>query len=123
MRSRLAHTFLALLILVQSVSALAVISSVSDLSAPVFMNMDMSEQAVPALCHEGAAPSTTENPHNCCETMDAASCRLHCSSVATAITLLMAVESVVTHEHYGANSDYAAPRHAPAGLYRPPRIS
>jgi hypothetical protein len=124
---RVVHILFAFLILIQSVSALAVMPSMyeghAESDAMSSMAMDASRQGSQVLCHDEIASPDTATPEKCCEMMDGASCNLNCSSVVSATACMLSLDSTDIHERYATQLKHAAPHHASAGLYRPPRIS
>ena len=117
MGARLGHIVLAMLILINTVSALAVVSV-----QPVDTGSQAPSHAMMSDCHD-EAPSLPIAPNSpCCETMDDASCLLSCSTAVTALSLEVASFSTITHETFVLEGGHVNPRSAASELFRPPRI-
>ncbi len=122
MRSRMIHILLAIVVLTQSVAALAVAPAVSEMLAMPESISSVLVAVSESACHEKVAVAEAP-PLKCCETMNDANCILSCTSVISAITLPLSLDMPDNHVLYPIESGYAAPHNTLSGLYRPPRIS
>ena len=132
MRDLIVHTLLATLMLIQSVSALAMLPistaggnmpvevvTGNELLAPVELSHHDQQQP----CHGQRTDTEMESPQSCCETMDETGCVLGCSLIATAISCLSTLQKIDVHISHALDSLHKAPFRSLTGLYRPPRIS
>ena len=132
MRDLMVHTLLAILMLIQSVSTLAMVPF-----APVGKNMpvevvtgneflssvEVSNHDQQRPCHGQSSVTEVKSPEPCCKTMDEAGCILGCSLIATAISCLSTLEKIDVHIFHLLDSLHTAPFRPLTGLYRPPRTS
>ena len=132
MRPTVLHSLLAFLILIQSVSALAVMpvgSLVSDESAEIVLDsadmadMDMAHHGAEGSCHSQVVDTNTEKPHTCCDSMNGANCLINCFSAAATLSTSNLLVSPHEHERYSVVVYYSIPHKVVSGLFRPPRIS
>jgi hypothetical protein len=132
MRVRIVHTLLALLILVQSVSTLAIVSSVFIPSvASLELLADDALGSPTVIAHQGEmthchGDSAVGNPaavKDCCESMEDSGCILSCASIAAAVPCSPALDSMDAHIRYRVDAGYAAPHKSFNVLFRPPRTS
>ena len=126
------HALLAILVLTQSVSTLAMIPSapaekdmlVETVTGNEFIpSMEPSHHDLQPSCHGQRSVTEAESLQSCCETMDEAGCILGCSLIATAISCLSTLEKIDVHTFHPLDSLHTAPFRPLTGLYRPPRTS
>ena len=131
MRNLMVHTLLAILMLIQSVSALAMVPfAPASESMPVeavagneFLSpVELSQYDQQQPCHGQRSDTEEESPQSCCETMDEAGCILGCSLIATAISCLSIHHKIDVHISYALSLLHTAPFRPLTGLYRPPWI-
>ncbi len=131
MRGRVVRTLLALLILMQSVSTLAMAPSflagtqmsdgviMADSSHPMTAMSDHDSQAP---CHGDVGAGAAGILKSCCETMDDVGCILVCSSVTSVVSCLSMLDSIDIHVRHPTDFAHAAPLKTLTELFRPPRI-
>ena len=129
MKALMLRTLLATLMLIQSVSTLAMMPSAAadtDKSveaatpAALLLTMELSQPEPQPSCHGQRAAT---EPEPCCETMDEATCVLGCSLIVTAVTSLPALDNIDVHIPHPPASLQTLAHQPLSGLYRPPRIS
>lgn len=132
MRDRIIHTLLALMILTQSVSVLAFVPSMhgqaqQDVSSTVsdspMVTVEKSHHGEGSSCHQKVASPEADALKSCCDTMDQASCIIHCSAIAAAVCYSVAVDGIDIHERFPVVTGYFELQSLPTELFRPPQIS
>jgi hypothetical protein len=120
MQARVIHTVLACLILLQSLSAAAMVPAGS---APVHDDM----QSSMTHCHDTVAPEApvpapVERGMDCCDNMNGGSCYMNCVSMLVTVFPHYWSGSASFHQVQIPGLGYAAHLSSLAELFRPPRI-
>jgi hypothetical protein len=121
MQARVQHTVLALLILLQSLTAVAMVPA-----GPTPAHDDM--QSSMTLCHDTVAPMASAVAHVeqgmvCCDNMAGGSCYMNCISMLVTISPSYWSGSTSFHQVQVPGLGYTAHATSLSELFRPPRIS
>lgn len=129
--TRLLHGFMALLILLQSVSSLALpqdMASQSHSSATVLQSQDQTTAAVPVQpdippCHGVVNDPPTQDVNDCCDSMDGQCCPLGCAVISPAIPGSVLLPGSATAAKPAVQASVVQRHKIPSRLFRPPRTS
>ncbi len=121
MRARVLHTVLAFLMLLQSLTAAAMVPGVSP-PAPDDMQSSMT------LCHDSVAPLASAIAHveqgmDCCDKMADGSCYMNCASMLVTVSSYHWSGNIGFHQVQIPGLGYTAHPSSISELFRPPRIS
>ena len=118
MQARVLHTVLAFLVLLQSLSAIAMVPAGQ---APAHDGV----QSSMTNCHDAVAPTASTPVHmegtmECC---DGGSCYMNCVSMLATVSLSYSTGSTRFHQVQIPGLGYTAHTSSLSELFRPPRIS